>query len=226
MATVLTIGDTHCPGMRRGYVDFLKSVADEYQPDRVVHIGDLVDWHSISYHETNPTLSNPDREIAKAQRQVYDLVQAFPKADWLLGNHDCLPQRKARTHQLPESLLRSPGEFWGVPWTAHPRYSQLTIDKVKYSHGESGPQGMYAAANQAKSRFASIVIGHLHANAGVSWVANEDFRVFGLSVGCGIDVKKMQFEYGYRFTRKPVLGCGVVIDGVRAFFEPWLLKSR
>ncbi len=31
MARVLIIGDTHCPGMRQGYVDFLRRVADDRQ---------------------------------------------------------------------------------------------------------------------------------------------------------------------------------------------------
>jgi len=43
MARVLILGDTHCPGMRTGYVDFLKRVPDSYSISRVVHIGDLVD---------------------------------------------------------------------------------------------------------------------------------------------------------------------------------------
>ena len=56
MARVLIIADTHCPGMRQGYVDFLKRVADRHAVTRVVHIGDLVDWASISFHEKNPAL--------------------------------------------------------------------------------------------------------------------------------------------------------------------------
>ena len=43
MSTVLIIGDTHAPCMRKGYIGFLKRTADEWQPDRIVHIGDLVD---------------------------------------------------------------------------------------------------------------------------------------------------------------------------------------
>lgn len=84
----------------------------------------------------------------------------------------------------------------------------------------------YAALTQAKDNFRSTVVGHFHSQAGVRWWANPEFRVFGLSVGCGIDVRRLQFEYGRRFTAKPILGCGVVLDGHRAFFEPWLLKSR
>lgn len=212
--------------MKRGYVRFLQGIADEYQPDRIVCIGDLVDWHSISYHESHPALSSPVQEVRKARRQVKSLTDIFPKAEWLIGNHDDLVRRKARTCGLPDDVLVDPASYWGIDWKVHPRFSRFTIDGVEYSHGENGPQGQYAAINQAKARFRSVVIGHLHANAGVSYYCNGEFRVFGMSVGCGVDVDKMEMEYGKKFTRKPILGCGVVIDGKRAFFEPWLLKSR
>ena len=123
-------------------------------------------------------------------------------------------------------MLREPGEYWQVPWVVHPRFSKLVIDGVVYAHGASGRGGQNAAIKQSKDNFRSTVIGHWHGQAGVTWWANPEFRVFGMSVGCGIDVDKLQFEYGRKFAAKPILGCGVVIDGQRAVFEPWLLKSR
>lgn len=225
MATVLVIGDTHCPAMRHGYVDFLKQTADEYQPDRIVHIGDLVDWHSISYHEKSPALHSPREEFKRAKRQVQKLTEAFPEADWLIGNHDALPFRKAETHGLPEEVMKPYAECWEVDWKITPRFEELKIDGVAYMHGE-GPGGKFAHLKRAESRFRSVVMGHLHSNAGNGWAANREFRIFGLAVGCGVDHSRLQFLYGKPMPRKPVLGCGVVVDGKRAYFEPWLLKSR
>lgn len=226
MARVLVIGDTHCPGMRQGYVDFLRRVADAYGVNRVVHIGDLVDWASISFHEKSPALHNAAREFDSAKRQVGQLARAFPKADWLLGNHDALTERQAISVGLPPQVLRDYADLWEVDWTVHPRFAKLSIDGVIYTHGDSGRAGQDAALVQAKDHFRSTVLGHFHSQAGVRWWANPEFRVFGLSVGCGIDARRLQFEYGRRIVAKPILGCGVVINGRRAFFEPWLLKSR
>jgi len=212
--------------MRRGYVDFLKRTADRYAVNRVVHIGDLVDWASISYHEKSPSLSNATAEYVKAKKQVASLAKAFPKADWLIGNHDALTERQAITAGLPPQLLRDYADMWDVGWTVHPRFTKLVINGVVYSHGDSGRGGQDAAFRQAKDNFRSTVIGHFHAQAGVKWWANPEFRVFGMSVGCGIDASRLQFEYGRKMPAKPILGCGVVLDGRRAFFEPWLLKSR
>ena len=227
MARVLVIGDTHCPAMRKGYVDFLKRVADDYSINRVVHIGDLVDWASISYHEKNPALKNPALEYDKARKQVAQLARAFPKADWMIGNHDALPSRQMVTAGLdPDALLKPQNEIWGIKWKVHPRFSKLEIDGVVYSHGDSGRGGIDAAHRQSADNFRSTVIGHFHGQAGVKWFANEHSRVFGLSVGCGVDQEALAMEYGRRFYRKPFLGCGVVLDGQRAYFEPWLLRCK
>ena len=46
MARVLVVGDTHCPVMMDGY-EFLSEMIDWWDCDRIVHIGDLVDWASM-----------------------------------------------------------------------------------------------------------------------------------------------------------------------------------
>ncbi|MCA9091337.1 MAG: hypothetical protein KDA90_22200 [Planctomycetaceae bacterium] len=212
--------------MRRGYVDFLKRIADRYAINRVVHIGDLVDLAAMSFHEKHVSLRNAVQEVKAARKQVASLTKAFPKTDWLIGNHDALTERQAQVVGIPECMLRDYADIWQVPWTVHPRFTKLRIDGVIYSHGDSGRGGQDAAFRQAKDNFRSTVIGHFHNQAGVRWWANPEFRVFGLSVGCGIDASRMQFEYGRKFAHKPILGCGVVLNGKQAYFEPWLLRSR
>jgi len=226
MASILIVGDTHCPGMRRGYVDFLQRIRDRHSCDRVVFIGDVVDWAAISFHEKLPGMPAAAEEVKKARKQVERLAAAFPTGDWLIGNHDSLPERQATTAGLPSELLRDHADFWQVGWRVHPRFSKHIIDNVIYSHGDSGKGGAMAALKQAKDNFQSTVIGHFHAQAGVNWHANPRHRIFGMSVGCGIDADKLAFSYGAKFPSKPILGCGVVINGRQAIFEPWLLKSK
>ena len=228
MATVLIVGDTHAPCMRRGYVDFLKATADIWQPEYIVHIGDLIDNCAYSYHEKHPQLKNPKRERERALAQVKRLTDAFPVCDLLIGNHDALTQRQAVTAGLDPDVLIAFRDFWELPlgWNVHARYSTHQIEGVLYSHGDRGGGGMNAATVAAKAEFASCVIGHHHSNAGVTYHANQSGRVFGLSVGCGVDASSLAMDYGRRFTRKPILGCGIVVDGIRAFFEPWTLKGK
>jgi hypothetical protein len=60
----------------------------------------------------------------------------------------------------------------------------------------------------------SVVMGHFHSRAGVVWKANPLRRIFGMDVGCGIDIKAFQFVYGKHTQERPILAAGVVIDGI------------
>jgi hypothetical protein len=57
------------------------------------------------------------------------------------------------------------------------------------------------------------VTGHNHSNAGISATATDQELVWGMAVGCGVDHAHMAFAYGKHFKNKPILACGVVIDG-------------
>ena len=46
--------------------------------------------------------------------------------------------------------------------------------------------------------------------------------LFGLNSGCGIDIKRYCFAYGKKFTNRPTLGLGIIIDGEDAYFERML----
>ena len=91
MARVLVIGDTHCPAMDLGYPNFLEEMAQQWETDTLVHIGYVVDWASISYHEKMPGFDNPALEYQKALDQVQMLYKLFPKATVMTGNHDDFP---------------------------------------------------------------------------------------------------------------------------------------
>jgi len=216
--------------MKRGYVRFLQDTFDSWGVDRIVHIGDLVDWNSISYHEKHPSNSNASLEHKKALKQVQSLHKAFPSVDWLIGNHDALTYRQAKTAGIPDIVMKPYADQWEVDWVVHDRKEQeemrFRIDGVIYRHGDGGKGGRNAAIKNAQANCRSVVQGHHHSNAGVEYYANQEFRMFGLDVGCGIDMKLLPFEYARRFPRKPVLGCGIVVNGKSAYFEPWLLGSR
>ncbi len=227
MSNVLVIGDTHAPCMLDGYVDFLVDLADAWSVDRVVHIGDLVDWASISYHPKAPSLKNSELEFEQAYAQVQELYEAFPEVDWLIGNHDSLTERQATDLGLPLNVLKDYDQLWGVPgWNVHPRYSDLVIEGVAYRHGDKGKGGAMPAFMNAKTEFQSVVQGHFHASAGVQYGANMNMRYFGMQTGSGVDYRKAAMSYGVKYSQKPILGAGIVIDGTNAIFEPMTLPNR
>lgn len=221
MARVLVIGDTHCPGMLSKYPAFLSKVEKRFKCNKVVHVGDCVDNAAISFHDKHPGLSSASEEYKKAKKQVLELYKRFPKATLLIGNHDALTERQATAAGLLPEWIKDYNQMWFVPsWKVIPRFGHIEIDGVRYEHGDAGKSGQFAAVKTSRARFQSIVSGHCHSEAGVWWTCNGNARIFGMNVGTGVDYKLLQFEYGVKFTAKPMVGCGVVIDGDLPIFIP------
>lgn len=220
---VLIIGDTHCPAMHHRYPEWLEEIYHQWQCERVVMIGDLIDNAALNFHKKHPALKNPIEEKEKALVQVQELVKRFPKADWLEGNHDCLVARWFDEVGLPQEWMRKPTQVWRTgKWKHHVRYSTLRIEGCLYRHGDMGKQGgRISALANAIVEGTSVVQGHHHSQGGVEYTGNMQGRKFGLQVGTGVDVDSLHFEYGRKFgPGRTVHGCGIVVDGETAYFEP------
>ena len=215
MSRVLVIGDTHAPAMHAGYISFLKRIEKKYKCNRVVHIGDLVDWNAISFHEKDPAMPGATEEYKLALRQVRRLHKAFPKVDYMVGNHSDLPARKAALVGLPTEVMVPFKELWGLSgWTIHSRYSDLRIDNVIYRHGDKGKGGSrIAALGNAQGEHCSLVQGHLHSQFGIEFAANHERVIWGMQVGCGVTPNHPAMKYSRVYTQRPILGCGVVVNG-------------
>lgn len=205
---VLVIGDTHIPFEVKGYLDFCKRIEKAFNCTRVVHIGDLVDNHAISYHEHDPNEKSPLDEMKEADKRLQKWFKAFPEVLLCRGNHDRMVDRKSKTVGLPTRVFKPFRDIWGLPKGWKDDF-EFIIGGVKYVHG-TGYSGNMAHIQAAYDNRMSCVIGHLHSVSGIEYLANSKDIIFGMSVGCGIDRKAMAFEYGRDHKRKPILSCGVV----------------
>lgn len=223
MARVLCIGDTHAPFMHPKYPDFLKRIRDEYKCDTVVHIGDLVDHHVASFHTSETDALGLKMEADLAEKQARHLYDLFPDVKLCLGNHDRIPERKAKEARIPQRFLKKITEAYNCPkgWKADRTWE---IDGVLYLHGTRC--GKTAHVLTAESQRQSICQGHTHCFGGVGYLASCHDLIFGMNVGCGIDIEAYAFRYGIDYAHRPTLGCGVVIDGSRAIFEPMLFERK
>lgn len=211
------IGDTHLPFCHPAYLRFCRDTFRRHNVKQVVHIGDVVDAHALSFHEHNPNGQSAEDEASRAARELVKWKRAFPDLKVCIGNHDERHFRTARKAGMPDRYLRSYADVWDTPgwkWDFSHR-----IDGVLYEHG-TGTTGKDAAMNRATQKRTSLVMGHVHAFAGVKYHSNEFDRIFGLNVGCGIDCRAYAFDYGKAFPIRPVLGCGIVRDGTEAVFVP------
>jgi hypothetical protein len=76
--SVLVIGDTHFPFVKKGYLDFCLDIKHRVKCEQIVHIGDLCDNHAISYHEHDPNGRSPIDEMTEADKHLKEWFKAFP----------------------------------------------------------------------------------------------------------------------------------------------------
>lgn len=217
MARVGVIADIHEPFAHPMYLRFCQDTFSLWNVNKIHFIGDVVDNHAISFWDHDPDGHSGNDEATKAAERLDKWKEAFPKATVSIGNHDERHFRLAKKMGLPSRFLRNYKDVWETPgWNWD--FSH-TIDDVLYEHG-TGSSGKDAAINRAMNKRCSLTMGHVHCFAGVKWHANPFDNIFGMNVGCGIDIRAYSFAYGRDFPVRPILGCGIIIDGWNAIFEP------
>ena len=218
MSRVGIIGDTHLPYELEGYLEFCKETFDSWAVDKVVHIGDLVDHHALSFHDSEPSLRGARGERLNAIERLQPWYDTFPEVVLINGNHDLIPARQlTKIGMEAEAWMKPLSEVYNFPkgWSVE---DEIEIDGVLYHHGYTA-NGVNGFRNDSKARMVSTVSGHCHGNAGVSYTACHHRLVFGMAVGCGVDNSTMAMAYGKNFKNKPVISCGVVIDGTLPVVE-------
>lgn len=209
---ILVISDTHFPYQHPDTVAFLKAIKKKYKPDRVVHIGDEVDFHAISFHASDPDLLSPADELQQAICCLKELYKLFPKVDVIESNHGSLVYRKGKVHGLPRHVLKSYRDVLMAPkgWTWH---FDLTVDmndgnQVYFTHGKTS-----APAKLSQSMGMSTVQGHFHERMEIIYWANPNGLYFDMRVGCLINDKSMAFNYNNTNLKRPLIGTGIIING-------------
>ena len=201
---ILVVGDIHAPFTLDGYLEFCKDVYDKYLCNQVIFIGDILDNHYSSYHETDPNGMSGADELEIAIAQVAQWSEAFPVADVIIGNHDRLIMRKAFSSAVPKEWIKSYNEVLGTNWNWTER---IVYDNVQFVHGEGG-----TARTKARNDMMSTVSGHIHTQAYCEWLVGRNFKVFAMQVGCGIDASSYAAAYARNFKRQAI-GCSVVLGG-------------
>ena len=201
---VLVIGDLHEPFCLDSYLDFCINQYEKFYCNQVIFIGDVIDNHYSSYHETSADGMGGADELDLAIKRISRWYKAFPKAKVIIGNHDRLIMRKAQTSAIPSKWIKSYKEVLGVPkWEFVERYEQ---DGVQYIHGEGG-----TARTKCRADMMNTVQGHLHTQCYTEWYVGKKFRVFGTQVGCGIDHDSYAMAYA-KYGKKPAIGCGIILN--------------
>lgn len=212
------IGDLHVPFDHPNYLPFLLDTFKKYGVTQVVSIGDLVDHHAMSRHQTETCARGAVDELEMSIARLKEYVKVFPSVRVCEGNHDSIPTRQAATVNIDQRYLRHLFDVLELPraWSLEPEF---IIDDVLYKHGINC-NGKDGALNTALVERMSTVIGHYHSGGGVKYSANKRDIIFGMNAGCGLDIGQYAFAYGTHAKFRPTLGCGIVFDSSSAIFVP------
>lgn len=210
---LLVVADYHAPYGHPDYIPFLLRLQDKYKFDRVCSVGDEIDHSAISFHDKDPDMLSPGFELEAAIKQLQALYEAFPVMDLAESNHGSLHFRKGKHAGLPRQLLAKYHDAIKAPpgWRWHPEV-RVELSNGKHCVIHHSMEGDVLAASQ--SRGESLIFGHHHSRAGVSWWNNGKDNLFASYTGCGIDDKALAFAYNRLQTKRPILGCTIVIDGI------------
>ena len=210
--------DPHIPFNHPNYLQFCIDTFKQYGVGQVVCCGDLVDNHAISRHQTETCAKSPYDELDMTIAEVKKFTKAFPKVSFCTGNHDNIPERQAATLGIGTRYLKSFHDLLELPktWVIG---EEFIINNVLYKHGINCT-GKNGALNTALQERMSVVIGHSHSFGGCQYSANPRNIIFGMNVGCGIDIDAYAFAYGKHSKYRPTLGCGIVFSNTSAIFVP------
>ena len=221
--SILIISDTHIPYHHKDLLPFLKAIKKKCKPDRVVHIGDEVDKHAMSMHDSDPDLPSAGDELKQSLPIIKQLENLFPDMDILDSNHGSLVYRRALKHGIPKAYLRHYNEFLevGKGWKWH---DDLTLDTpggpVYFCHGKVAD-----VLKLAQSMGMSCVQGHYHSSYSIKYYGNSLGLYFGLQVGCLIDKDSLAFRYNKTQRARPIIGLGMIIDGLPKLIPMVLNKN-
>jgi hypothetical protein len=206
------IPDLHEPFGHKDTVPFLTAVKAKYAPTRVVLLGDEADKQALKFHPRDPDLPSSGDELEQTLVRLAPLYKLYPKADVLESNHTSLAYRQAYANGISKKYLKSYREVLQAPagWKWH---QELVVTsggvRIYFHHGLR--KDIIKVVNR---KGMCVVQGHFHSEFGVRYVGNGDKAFWGFSAGCLIDIKSPAFRYNVNDLERPILGNGIIVNGV------------
>jgi hypothetical protein len=218
---ILVISDLHAPYQHKDALKFLALVKKKLKPTRIINIGDEVDNHGISFHNTDPDLLSPGDELIAAQKVIKDLEKLFPKMELVHSNHGSLSYRRGKAGGIPRHFLKEYNEVLGVGdgWSWH---EEILVNIKESQDILFRHQFSANVLKSAEQLGCSCVQGHYHSKFEISYTSSPRALNWGMTVGCLIDSKALAFEYNKLQLKRPILGIGFIEKGTPSLIPMYL----
>lgn len=205
---ILVIGDTHIPHQHPHYLDFLVGLQRKWNCGKVIHIGDIVDFTSTTFHDVNPELPSPAYEFEYAKAEIAKWKQAFPNLVVTIGNHDRRVTRKMVGNQIQRMWQKSFNDVFETDWTFVPEYY---YNGIYFCHGEGATARLTALQKQA-----STVQGHRHSETYIDYPAKG---LFAVQCPLGVNRESLAFEYAKVDPKEWTLGATIILNNSTPIIE-------
>lgn len=209
---IFVISDMHIPYHHEDLLPFFKAIKKKYNPDRVVCIGDELDNHAMSFHDSDPDVFSAGYELKRARETIAEIEKIFPEVDLVDSNHGSLYYRKAKAHGIPKEAMVSYNDLLGVGegWKWHMDLTLTMSDgkSVYFHHGKTSD-----ALTLSQRQGMSAVQGHYHSRFKADYWSNTNGLYWGLQVGCLINDSSLAFSYNKNTTDRPIIGSAIIING-------------
>lgn len=208
---VLCISDMHMPYQHPDTLEFLLAMKKTYEPTAVVCVGDEIDYHAMSFHDSDPDLMSAGHELEAAIQELSIVADLFPEMHLVDSNHGSMVYRKGKHHGIPRKCIRGYNEVLNAPDTWHWHNNLLfklpNGQDCFVTHGMS-KNGLKVAQQMG----CPVVQGHYHTEFNIQYTSSPSQLVWSMQVGCSIDDKALAFHYNKATPARPIIGHGIVIN--------------
>lgn len=221
--SILVISDMHHPYSHPDTVPFLSALKKKHKFDKVICIGDEVDFHALSFHDSDPNLPSAGDELEKAIEALQPLYKMFPVVDIVESNHGSMVFRKGLASGIPKAALKAYREVLEAPigwnWVFDTKVN-TPMGVVYFCHGKSG-----AAGRLASQYGMSCVQGHFHEKAQITYISTPDKLMFDAHTGCLADDKSLALGYNKINPRRPIVSLLIILNGIPQIV-PMILNAK
>lgn len=221
---ILCISDQHMPFEHPDMFKFLAAIKKKYKPTLVINIGDEIDQHDLSFHDSDKDLPSAGDELKLAIAKLKQMEKLFPSMIIVDSNHGSLAIRRLKHHGIPLKYLATQQQIFGVSkkwqWMSELLVTLPNKTLCYFSHGIS-KDGKKLAAQRA----VNVVQGHYHTEFRIDYVSNPAHLLWSMQIGCLIDKKSLAFAYDKLNLTRPVIGTGVIINS-KPELIPMVLNSK
>lgn len=220
---ILVISDMHHPYAHPDTVSFLTALKNKYKFDTVVCIGDEVDFHDSSFHDSDPDLDSAGIELNKAIKSLKPIYKLFPNVTVVESNHGSMLLRKAKVAKIPSKAIKSYNDILEAPkgWKwVFDTIVKTPLGPVYFCHGKSG-----AAGRLASQYGMSTVQGHYHEKAQITYISTPEKLMFDAHTGCLANDKSLALGYNKINPKRPIVSVLIILNGIPHVIPMVLNKS-